>query len=129
MPLVAASLPLWGLTLLGSRGWERGACVAMVGLAALCVWQGYRRHRRWWLLALLGAGAMTTLGTQFLLPDASPLDDCCASQPDWIEAGLMFCGGLAIATSHVLNLHYRRKCHCRLCPGAVTESRISSQDL
>jgi hypothetical protein len=128
MPLVAVTLPLWGLAVLGSRGWERGTSTAMVVLAAVCLWQGCRRHRRWWLLALLAAGASVVLGTQFLWADDGK-DACCAARLDWAEAGFMFAGGLTIAVAHGLNLHYRRKCHCRLCPGAVAEPRNSSQDL
>jgi hypothetical protein len=129
MPLVAVTLPLWGLAVLGSRGWERVTSTAMVILAALCLWQGCRRHQRWWLLALLAVGASIVLGTQFLWADDGFKDACCVARLDWAEAGFMFAGGLTIAVAHGLNLHYRRKCNCRLCPGAVTESRPSSQDL
>lgn len=128
MPLIAATLPLLGLTLLGSRGWEQFTCAAMVALAAFCLWQGCRRHKRWWLLLVLAGGAGTVLGTQFLWADDGN-DACCAARLDWAEAAFMFAGGLAIATAHGLNLHYRRKCHCRLCPGAVAAPRVSSQDL
>ena len=119
MPLVAAMLPLWGLSLLGSRGWERFTSSAMVALAAFCLWQGCRRHGRWWLLAVLGLGATVVLGTQFFWADADCEKACCAVRTDWTEAAFMFAGGLAIATAHVLNLHYRRKCDCRFCPGTT----------
>jgi hypothetical protein len=118
MPLVAVSLPLWGLSVLGSRGWERFTSTAMVTLAAFCLWQGCRRHKRWWLLALLGAGAAVVLGTQFFLADGDCARACCATRGNWSEAAFMFIGGLSIAAAHGLNLHYRRKCDCRLCPGA-----------
>lgn len=120
MPLVAATLPLWGLSLLGSRGWEQFTSSTMVSLAAFCLWQGCRRHGRWWLLAVLGLGATVVLGTQFFWADSGCRDACCAVRTDWKEAAFMFAGGLAIATAHVLNLHYRRKCHCRFCPGTTT---------
>ncbi len=125
MPLVAATLPLWGLSLLGSRGWEQFTSSVMVALAAFCLWQGCRRHGRWWLLAVLGLGATVVLGTQFSGTDSNCRDACCAVRTDWKEAVFMFAGGLAIATAHVLNLHYRRKCHCRFCPGTATPPAIS----
>lgn len=117
MPLVAAALPLWGLSLLGSRGWEQFTSSAMVALAAFCLWQGCRRHGRWWLLVVLGLGATVVLGTQFFWTEADCREACCAVRTDWTEAAFMVTGGLGIATAHVLNLHYRRKCHCRFCPG------------
>lgn len=117
MPLVAVALPLCGLAILGTREWERGTSTAMVALAAVCLWQGCRRHRRWWLLALLAAGASAVLGAQFLWAK----DACCATRADWTEAAFMFAGGLTIAVAHGLNLHYRRKCGCRLCPGAIID--------
>ena len=120
MPLVAAALPLWGLAVIGSRGLERVTSTGMVALAAVCLWQGCRRHGRWWLLALLAGGATVVLGTQFLW--TNEVDACCAARLDWTEAAFMFAGGLTIAIAHGLNLHYRRKCGCRLCPGATRES-------
>lgn len=121
MPFIAAALPLWGLAVLGSRGWERATCAAMVVLAAFCLWQGCRRHGRWWLLALLGGGACVVLGTQFLWADSGCTEACCTAQRDWAEAAFMFVGGLAIAASHFLNLHFRHRCHCRLCPGSTSK--------
>lgn len=122
MPLIAAALPVWGLAILGSRGWERFTAAAMVALAAFCLWQGCRRHGRWWLLLLLGAGAFTVLGTQFLWAEHQCADTCCNAGRDWAEAAFMFFGGLAIAASHFLNLHFRRRCSCRLCPDSSSES-------
>jgi hypothetical protein len=97
MPLVAAALPVWGLSVLGSRGWERSASTAMVTLAAFCLWQGCRRHGRWWLLALLGAGVTVVLSTQFLWAEADCKEARCAMQRNWTEAIFMFVGGLSIA--------------------------------
>ena len=119
MPLIAALLPFWGLAIIGSRGWERATSAAMVILAAVCLWQGCRRHGRWWLLALLGAGAVVVLGTQLIWAEGDCAHACCTVRQNWWEAGFMCLGGLSIAAAHGLNLHYRRKCSCRLCPGAV----------
>jgi hypothetical protein len=121
MPLVTVALPFWGWAALDSRGGEQFAATAMVALAAICLWQGCRRHERWWLLALLASGATLVLGTQFLRADNHSAAACCASQRDWKEASFMFAGGITIAVAHGLNLHYRRKCGCRLCPGATPD--------
>lgn len=118
MPLVAGVLPLLGLGFLGQRGFERGACMAMMGLAALCLGHGCRAHRRWWLLGLLGAGASLTLGTQFLFAPEACAKACCAERVNWTQALVMFAGGGAIAAAHLLNLRFRRACRC--CAGEST---------
>ena len=112
MPFVAGLLPLLGLGFLGSRGFERGACVVMMALASACLVAGCRRHRRWWLLGLLGAGAALTLGTQFLFAPAACVKTCCTERVNWSEALVMFTGGGLIAASHLLNLRFRRACTC-----------------
>jgi hypothetical protein len=129
MPLVAVALPFWGLAVLGSRGWEQFTTTAMVLLAVICLWQGCRRHGRWWLLALLAGGASVVLGTQFLRAEGDGAHACCAPGRDWTEAAFMFAGGLTIAAAHGLNLHYRRKCGCRLCPGAVPDQPASESSV
>ncbi len=121
MPLVAVALPLWGLAILGTREWERATSTAMVALAAVCLWQGCRRHGRWWLLALLAGGASVVLGTQFFWANDRFTDACCAISPNWNEAAFMGAGGLTIAIAHGLNLYYRRNCGCRICSARITE--------
>lgn len=120
MPLVAATLPFWGLGIIASRGWEQTTSVIMIVLAGWCLWQGCRRHQRWDLFALLVVGGGIVLGTQFFWPGANP-DACCAERANWGEATLMFLGGTTIATAHLLNLHFRNTCRCRYCPGAEAE--------
>ncbi len=112
MPFVAGLLPVLGLGFVGGRGFERGACVAMLSLAALCLLQGCRQHGRWWLLGLMVVGATLTLGTQFLFAPTSCAKTCCTERVNWSEALVMFTGGGLIAASHLLNLRFRRACAC-----------------
>jgi hypothetical protein len=128
MPLIAVALPLWGFAILGSREWEQVTSIAMVVLATVCLWQGCRRHGRWWLFAILAGGAAVVLCIQFLWPVAAECAEiCCTVRTDRTEAVWMFGGGLTIATAHLLNLHYGRKCHCRLCPLPRDVSHIEAQ--
>jgi hypothetical protein len=62
LPLVAGLLPVLGLNFLGDRSFERGACVAMMALAAFCLLNGCRRqpHCR-------GASAQPALRTRLRL--------------------------------------------------------------
>ncbi len=115
MPILAGVLPLIGLGILGNRTFELAACAGMVTLAAFCLWLGCLRHRRWWLLALLGLGATTVIAVQLAAAPA-----CCSKERggNWMEATLMFLGGSAIAVSHLLNLHFRRNCGCGVCLSA-----------
>ncbi|MBM3844742.1 MAG: MerC domain-containing protein [Verrucomicrobia bacterium] len=112
MPLVADLLPVLGLGFLGDRAFDQAACLAMMALAAVCLVQGCRIHRRWWLLALLGTGATLTVGTQFVFPPESCAKSCCADAVNWSQALVMFTGGGAIAAAHLLNLRFRRACRC-----------------
>jgi len=115
MPLVAGLLPVLGLSFLGDRSFERGACVTMTLLACACLVAGCRRHRRWWLFALLGTGAALTLGTQFFFAEdtaATCAKSCCADGVNWTQVLVMFTGGGLIAASHLLNLRFGRTCGC-----------------
>ena len=110
MPVLIGLLPMIGLSFLGSHRFEHIACVTMVLLAAACVWSGCRIHRRWGLLVLLCVGAAVVLYTQFRGPP-----DENEARTDWHEAVAMFVGGALIATSHLINLRLRARCHCAQC--------------
>lgn len=115
MPFVAGLLPVLGLNLLGDRAFERAACVTMTALATFCLLRGCQRHRRWWLLGLLAAGASLTLGTQFIFAAdtaATCAKACCSEAVNWSQALVMFAGGGLIAASHILNLIFDRACSC-----------------
>ncbi len=107
MPVLVGVLPSLGLTLFVDRGAERVACAVMLVIAAACVWNGCRVHRRWSLLALLGVGTALVAFAQSIAPP-----DCCvAERGSWTEAAVMFTGGAMVASSHWLNLRFRR-CAC-----------------
>ena len=112
MPLVAGLLPVFGLGFIGDRAFDRGACAAMMALATVSLAWGCRVHRRWWLLGLLGSGAALTVGPQFILAPEPCTKSCCAGEVNWSQALVMFTGGGAIAAAHLLNLRFRRTCHC-----------------
>jgi hypothetical protein len=111
MPLVAGLLPLVGLGFLGNRSFEQTACVLMTLLAFACLAHGCRRHRRWWLLALLGVGSAIVFSVQFLLTPDACTKTCCERR-SWAEALWMFGGGCCFAVAHVLNLRFSRACGC-----------------
>lgn len=110
MPVLIGLLPILGLSFLGSHKFEHIACITMILLAAGCVWWGCRVHRQWGLLALLAAGATLIVYIQF---GGAPGEN--EARTDWHEAIAMFIGGSLIATSHLLNLKLRRRCHCAQC--------------
>lgn len=113
MPVLIGLLPMIGLSFLGSHRFEHIACVTMILLAAACIWSGCRIHRRWGLLVLLCAGAAVVLYTQFAGPPEEK-----ETRADWHEAIAMFVGGALIATSHLINLKLRARCHCTQCQEA-----------
>lgn len=121
MPVLIGLLPVIGLTFLASHTFEQIASVSMIVLAAACVWTGCRYHRRWGLLALLAVGAAVVMGIQFAGP--AEADE---TQTDWFEAAAMMTGGLLIATSHLLNLKLRARCHCSQCE-AETKSSVPAK--
>jgi hypothetical protein len=107
MPLVLGVLPALGLTFLANRRLELAVALAMLALAAACLWLGCRVHRRWWLFALFGGGAQVILYVQLTAKD------CCAADAfSWPNAIAMMTGGLLIAGSHFLNRRFRAACGC-----------------
>ena len=123
IPVLIGLLPVIGLSFLGSHKFEHIACVSMILLAASCVWWGCRVHRQWGLLALLAAGAALVLYIQFGgAPDENE------ARTDWHEAIAMFIGGSMIATSHLINLKLRARCHCSQCE-AEKQSSASSKGI
>src|SRR6267142_6253646 len=110
MPVLIGLLPVLGLTFLASHTFERTACVTMILFATACVWSGCRVHRRWGLLALLGAGAVLVGYIQFA---GAPEEN--EAQTNWREAAVMAIGGSLIAASHLLNLKLCTRCGCRQC--------------
>jgi hypothetical protein len=107
MPLVLGLLPALGLSFLANRRLELAVALAMLALAAGCLWLGCRVHRRWWLFALFGTGAQVILYVQLTAKDC-----CVADAFSWPNAIAMMTGGLLIAGSHFLNRRFRTACVC-----------------
>lgn len=103
MPWLLLIMPFLAGSWLADRELERGFVVASVVLAAICTTWGCRVHRKWWLLGLLGAGAVTLFGAHATAPPA-----CCSEHLSWPHAIGAACGGALLAATHFLNLRLQR---------------------
>lgn len=103
MPIFVTALPLLGLSFLATEPveWALMGVSALLGCSSLCL--GYREHRSRRALLVLSIGlALLVLGRV-------------GEERGWEPFGapLMVCGGLIVATSHLIN---RKLCHlCRSC--------------
>ena len=95
LPLALAMLPVIGMGILASRGFEVGFVVFATTLAVVSLWHGYRRHRAYHALALVIPG-MAALWAGILVP---ALHD--ATLPHAIA---MSVGGTLVALAHLVNL-------------------------
>ncbi|HAV64740.1 MAG TPA: hypothetical protein DCY13_20530 [Verrucomicrobiales bacterium] len=121
LPWLLLALPFLASTWLADREFERAFVLASVFLAAVCTIGGCRAHRKWWLMGLVGAGAVVLLGAHATAPAL-----CCANDLGWPHAlGAAFGGGL-LAASHGLNLSLRRRepptFHGSCCPRPACSS-------
>lgn len=103
MPWVLLAMPFLASTWLVDREIERGFVIASVTLAAICTMVGCRAHRNWWLMGLLGTGALTLFGAHATAPPA-----CCSDHLSWPHAIAAAMGGGILATTHFLNLRMHR---------------------
>jgi hypothetical protein len=104
LPILLAILPIAGLGLLASGGFERGFLVFAAGLGLGSLWHGYRKHRvlhAFWLLmpGLLAIGAAIGVPTLHASPTA--------------HAIAMTTGGVLIALAHRTNLRLTQRWHLR----------------
>lgn len=99
LPLAIALLPLLGLGLLGSEGFERGFLVFALLLGVGNLGRSFRQHRDITALLWLIPG-LASVAAGVLVPaiHGSPL---------W-HAVLMASGGLLIAVAHLVNLRVMR---------------------
>ena len=95
LPLLLALLPVTGLGLLASAGFERAYVAAATVLAVASLWQGYRRHRVYRALAFLGPGLLA-VWSGVLIP---ALHDNVLR-----HAVVMSVGGTLVAVAHLINL-------------------------
>lgn len=95
LPLALAMLPVIGMGILASRGFEVGFVVFATTLAVVSLLHGYRRHRAYHALAWVIPG-MAALWAGILVP---ALHD--ATLPHAIA---MSVGGTLVAVAHLVNL-------------------------
>lgn len=103
LPWLLLVMPFLASTWLADRELERGFVIASIFLAVACTIGGCRVHGRWWLLGLLGAGALALLGAHATAPPA-----CCSQHLSWPHALGAACGGGLLAATHFFNLRLQR---------------------
>lgn len=99
MPMVIGLLPALGLGLLASDAAEYALMSLAIGLASVSLAWGYRLHRSWRALPVLGLGILCLLAGRALE----------GSDREAIGATCMVTGGIAIAGAHGLNLRLGRR--------------------
>jgi hypothetical protein len=101
LPIVLAILPVAGLGLLVSGGFERGFLVLATVLGTGSLWHGYRKHRALRAFWLLVPGLLL-IGAAIWVPafHASPAAHALA----------MTCGGVMISLAHWTNLRLSLRC-------------------
>lgn len=95
LPVALALLPVLGLGLLASSGFETGFVLFATALAVASLWNGYLRHRAYRALAFLVPGLAALWGGVFL-----PL----VHEQVIAHAVAMSVGGTLVAIAHLVNL-------------------------
>lgn len=95
LPFALALLPVIGLGILASRGFEGGFVIFATILAVASLWHGYRRHRAYHAMAVLAPGLIALWAGVFI--------------PDFHEsvvahAVAMSIGGTLVAAAHLVNM-------------------------
>ena len=99
LPVAIALLPVLGLGVLASAGFEQGFVLFATLLGVSSLSQGYRRHRVMTALAWLVPGLLVVWAGVYLpVLDTSPAGHAIA----------MTIGGTLIATAHLINLKLTR---------------------
>ncbi len=102
LPFVLAMLPFLGLGFLADYRFEQIFVVCAALLASAALLTGYRRHRRRLPLLLVAPGvALLLVGVLVVDLDAQIV----------LHSTLVTCGGLLVATAHVINLRLTRRLH------------------
>jgi hypothetical protein len=108
VPFLVTVLPLASVGLLFGGALEILFLIASVALAAGSLCWGFRQHREWPVLAVLGA-ALTMIGVGRFL----------ASEP--YEIMFVVMGAVVLAGGHLLNRYLCRT--CKACPDGKTRRR------
>lgn len=94
LPFVVALLPLIGLGFLADHRYERVFVACAAVLASVTILTAWRRHRKLNALFLLGPGIALLLSGIIIDIGLHP----------WLHTGLVVCGGVLVASAHVVNL-------------------------
>jgi hypothetical protein len=94
LPFVIALLPLIGLGFLADHRFERIFVACAAALASVTIVTAWRRHRKLHALFLLVPGIALLL--------AGIVIDI--EQREWLHTVLVVCGGVLVASAHVVNL-------------------------
>ncbi len=95
LPFALALLPVVGLGILASAGFEVGFVLFATALAIASLWHGHRRHRAYKAVAILAPGLIALWLGVFL-----PL----IHDRAWAHALTMSLGGTLVALAHLVNL-------------------------
>jgi hypothetical protein len=95
LPVALALLPVLGLGILASRGFEVGFVIFATALAVASLWHGYRRHRAYHAMALLVPGLIALWAGLFV----PALHESLIA-----HAIAMSIGGTLVALAHLVNL-------------------------
>jgi hypothetical protein len=95
LPVALALLPVMGLGILASSGFEVGFVLFATALATASLWHGYRHHRAYHALLVLVPGLMSLWSGVFV--------------PSWHESAVahavtMSIGGTLVALAHLVNM-------------------------
>ena len=99
LPFALVLLPVVGLGVLASAGFEIGFVLFASALASASLWHGYRKHRGYHALALVVPGLLA-LWLGILLPQ---LHDSRVA-----HAVSMSIGGTLVAVAHLVNMRLSR---------------------
>jgi hypothetical protein len=94
LPFVIALLPLIGLGFLADHRFERVFVACAAVLASAMIFTAWRRHRKLNALFLLVPGIVLLLAGIAIDIDAHV----------WMHTTLVICGGVLVASAHVVNL-------------------------
>jgi hypothetical protein len=95
LPVALALLPVLGLGILASAGFEKGFVLFATALASVSLWHGFRRHRAYHAFAILAPG-LIALWAGILVPRLHE-----SVVP---HAVAMSVGGTLVAIAHLANI-------------------------
>jgi hypothetical protein len=95
LPFALALLPVFGLGILASRGFEIGFVLFATALAVTSLWHGYRHHRAYHAMAVLIPGLLALWAGVSI----TPLHESIVA-----HAIAMSIGGTLVAAAHLVNM-------------------------